>query len=154
MFSCEQAIIDADYAVSELEKWRATESSTAGFMLDNVPQPKGPGVEEILMGLLSPREVTPENIADRKKRGDYFYSSLTLNYNDHHSSYEDAKEWWADEIERWGRSDSNWVSLEEKDKALDTDSVWMLQVYPNSPVGFNIYFASSLQALLEYVSKN
>lgn len=46
-------------------------------------------------------------------------------------------------------ADDVWVSLEEKQKALDTGELWTLQWYPNTPVGFYKVAAAGLEKLLE-----
>lgn len=48
-----------------------------------------------------------------------------------------------EDFDRWG-----WISPEERQKAIDTNSWWTLQWYPETPVGFCIISASSLEALL------
>lgn len=54
--------------------------------------------------------------------------------------------------EQSGRvSESNWVSAEEYAKAVELNSWWNLQWYPNTPVGSYEVSASSLEALLAYV---
>jgi hypothetical protein len=71
------------------------------------------------------------------------FSSLTIDFNDDHASnYEKA--------ETWPRyEDTDWVSDGERDKALAENSVWTIQWYPNTPVGFNLLRASSLTALID-----
>lgn len=48
-----------------------------------------------------------------------------------------------EDFDRYG-----WVSPEERQKAIDTNSWWLLQWYPETPVGFCWLSASSLEALL------
>ncbi|MFD2248877.1 hypothetical protein FHS82_000986 [Pseudochelatococcus lubricantis] len=75
------------------------------------------------------------------------YSSLTLSYNDHSADYKSAAQ-----AEPYGEfKDTDWVSDAEREKAIATNSVWRLQWYPNTPVGFIAIHASSLSALIEYV---
>lgn len=71
------------------------------------------------------------------------WSSLSLTFNDHHCNYETAAQAEEDNRALW-----NWVSEDEKEKALATDSVWCLHWYPDTPVGFYSVTASSLEALL------
>ena len=74
------------------------------------------------------------------------YSSLTISFNeDHACNYETANQW-RDYSDPESRID--WVSEEEREKALAENSVWTCQWYPNTPVGFNCIGASSLTALI------
>lgn len=43
--------------------------------------------------------------------------------------------------------DDHWVSPEERAKAIATNELWTLQWYPDTPIGFNLLAASSLDAL-------
>ena len=69
--------------------------------------------------------------------------SLTISFNDHAAVYEPVAEWVADEANRL-----YWVSDEERQKAIATDSVWVCQWYPRTPVGFRTLAASSFDALM------
>lgn len=71
------------------------------------------------------------------------YTSLYISFNDHSSNYDTA----TDAVNDYDDSD-DWVSSEEKQKALANNTVWKLQWYPNTPVGFCTKRASSLEALL------
>lgn len=78
------------------------------------------------------------------------YSSLTIGFNDDHAcNYATAQrfhdEWGA---YQGGNCRIDWVSEEERQKALNENSVWTLQWYPETPVGFNCIGASSLAALI------
>ena len=68
---------------------------------------------------------------------------LYLEHNRHKDIYEDIAIA-VSEIE-----DDTWVSLKEKQKALDTGELWTLQWYPDTPVGFCMIAAASLEKLLE-----
>ncbi len=70
--------------------------------------------------------------------------SLTLSHNDHKSVYEPIEEYLS-------HSDMDWVSEEQKQKAIDEDSIWEIQWYPNTPVGFLYFAACDLNVLLAHV---
>lgn len=82
------------------------------------------------------------------------YSSLIVTFNDHASNYTTAAREAADPL---GTPDmllgdrEDWVSDAEYQKALNTNSVWRLQWYPDTPVGFCTLFASSLQVLIDHL---
>ena len=77
------------------------------------------------------------------------YSSIYLSWNEDFSvNYEMADTWY--------NSDSDlqdWVSYDEKIKAITENSVWTLQWYPDTPIGSCILRASSLQAIIDYLQK-
>lgn len=83
------------------------------------------------------------------------HSSLTIGFNDDHAAnYVTAQEW----FDEWGHYQGgdkdyiDWASEEERLKALRENSVWTLQWYPNTPIGFNRIGASSLPALFAYLA--
>ena len=74
---------------------------------------------------------------------------LYLEHNPHHGVYEPLAEYAAS---RWeDPADDPWVSPEDKERAIATDNVWMLQWYPTTPIGFNVVVASDLVVLLRAV---
>ena len=82
------------------------------------------------------------------------HSSLTLSFNDHAPSYVTAQGW-HDEygFYQGGENDNiDWPSEEERLKALRENSVWVLQWYPRTPIGFNCIGASSLPSLFAYLA--
>jgi hypothetical protein len=73
-------------------------------------------------------------------------AGLTISHNDHKGIYQSAADWAAENDER---RYADWVSDEERAKAIATDSIWTVQWYPNTPVGFNCVAASTLEAALK-----
>jgi hypothetical protein len=73
---------------------------------------------------------------------------LILQHNDHRTIYQSAEEW----IEDNSKRDISiiWVSEKEKQLAIENDSIWLLQWYPDTPVGFYCVCASTLGALQSY----
>lgn len=72
---------------------------------------------------------------------------LELAHNDHKNVYETAADWidsndWCD-----------WESEDAKQRAIDTDEIWTLQWYPETPVGFCAVAAPTLAELLAMVNK-
>lgn len=78
-------------------------------------------------------------------------ASLTLVHNDHKNNYLTVAE--AIEQEVFGYTEECWVSEAERLRAIESNDCWSLQWYPNSPVGFYILAAHSLDALLEAAKK-
>lgn len=73
------------------------------------------------------------------------HSSLHLTFNDHCSNYLTV-----DEEVTQGDWHGDWISDEERDKAIATNRAWTLQWYPDTPVGFYASSASTLEALLTH----
>lgn len=78
------------------------------------------------------------------------HSSLSLSFNELHApNYQTVEEWLRDDPQ----DDADWTSAEEREKAIRTNSVWRLQWYPNTPVGFQAVQASSLGAIFAALGK-
>lgn len=72
------------------------------------------------------------------------HSSLTLSFNDGCGpNYMTVAQ---EEEEGLGFGD--WVSEDERGKAIATNSKWILQWYPDTPIGFYAVAASSIQAIM------
>ena len=68
---------------------------------------------------------------------------LYLTHNEHRDVYE--------KLDEWIESDkSNWESEAQKQRAIDTDECWVLQWYPNTPIGFFRIAAPTLEDLLRF----
>ena len=73
-------------------------------------------------------------------------AGLALTHNEHMTLYQTVEQAVAeaDELQRF-----QWVSAEQRAKALETGSLWVLQWYPDTPVGFYALAAADLGALLD-----
>lgn len=80
-------------------------------------------------------------------------AGLTLTHNDHRGVYQSVEDWDADQQRGSdGGAWYEWVSDEERQRAIESDSVWTLQWYPDTPVGFFALAASDLNVLLDAAS--
>lgn len=75
-------------------------------------------------------------------------AGLTLTHNDHKSVYETVEEFIAGEF-----YDDAFESAEARQRAIDTDQLWTLQWYPNTPVGFINVAAPTLEELLSWAGR-
>lgn len=66
-------------------------------------------------------------------------AGLYLTHNEHHGIYEPLEQFYDDP--------STWISPEEHRLSIENDSVWTLQWYPDTPVGFCMVRASTLEAI-------
>jgi len=74
--------------------------------------------------------------------------TLTLEHNPHKAYYETVQDYVGRDRDLAG----DWVSPEEREKAFESQELWTVQWYPQTPVGFNYLQASSLEALLEAIA--
>ena len=70
---------------------------------------------------------------------------LYLTHNQHRDYYLTAAQGVNDDP---AGAQLDWVSYEEREKAIATDEVWTLQWYPETPIGFYCIAASDLDVLL------
>lgn len=73
-------------------------------------------------------------------------ASLTICHNDHKDIYESAEQWIVNN--EW----CDWKNDEDKQRAIATDSIWTIQWYPDTPVGFIAIAAPTLAELLEWAN--
>jgi hypothetical protein len=88
-----------------------------------------------------------DQIKDLLLKGEF--SSLSITCNNQNSSYETVAK--ALENENWF-SDEDFVPG-EKEKCVATNTIWTLQYYPSTPVGFCLIHASTWQAIADHVMK-
>lgn len=70
-------------------------------------------------------------------------AGLFLAHDEHKLFYQDAAEW----IDEQGSI--VWAAEGERERAIETDSVWDLQWYPDTPVGSYRVLGATLDAVLE-----
>lgn len=75
--------------------------------------------------------------------------SLTLTHNDQKINYETV----AQHCEYMEFDQDEWVSEEQRLKAIDTNELWELQWYPDTPVGLCSKLAADLDALLKWAEQ-
>lgn len=101
----------------------------------------------------SPEEIRKfllDTVVSRKQEGfslPRHKASLTLTHNSHKDNYSSVEE--AIINEDHGYQEDCWVSDSEKSKAIEENDCWTIQWYPNTPVGFCIMTAHSLETLLK-----
>ncbi len=79
------------------------------------------------------------------------FSSLSLSFNDMCSmNYMSVRQF----VEEDYIEHITWISDAEKERAMETNSMWTLYWYPNTPVGFYSISASALEPLFKYLDEN
>lgn len=73
--------------------------------------------------------------------------SLTLEHNPHKNNYESIQQY-CENLAQFDFDDDTWVSLEQKQKAIQRDCFWELHWYPRTPIGFYKLWACDLDVLL------
>lgn len=72
-------------------------------------------------------------------------SSMLVEHNGHKVNYETV----ADHLSFSQEHPGEWRSHEDRAKAIAADDIWMLQWYPETPVGFHRRYASTFEGLFE-----
>ena len=72
--------------------------------------------------------------------------SLYIEYNDHKSSYETVKEY----IEEREITDEEII---DKEECIKNDTIYSLQIYPITPIGFYLIHSSSLEKAIDEMDK-
>lgn len=75
--------------------------------------------------------------------------SFSLTYNDHNVVYETAEQRIEDSAGDPRADYYGDVPADEKAKMIATNTIWTLHVYPNTPVGFNVYHGATLDAAID-----
>ncbi len=83
-------------------------------------------------------------------------NSFTLARDDNHAcNYVTAKQW----IEEFSAEDFTRVDPVEVQRMKDTNTIWSLQIYPHTPIGFNIWYGATAEyvvdaAMRDYADSN
>ena len=75
-------------------------------------------------------------------------AGLYIEHDEHKGVYQDASDWVDENIDCY-----EWETEEYKRIAIDTDSIWTLQWYPDTAVGFCAVAAPTLEDLLRYANE-
>ena len=76
------------------------------------------------------------------------HSHFSLEHNPHKACYETINEYLDGLDER-----INTIEPTELKKCLELNELWVLQIYPTTPIGFYWFAASNLEKLLEMANK-
>lgn len=85
------------------------------------------------------------------------FSSLIIEFNHEHACNYSTAQRFSDEYGEYSGDDEDrisWVSPEEREKALRENSVWTIQWYPATPIGFCCVGASTFEAACEYALRS
>lgn len=75
---------------------------------------------------------------------------LSIGFNEHAVYYQTAAQWVKERSE--GECPLQWVSDDERTRAIDTNSIWTCQWYPSTPIGHYELAASSFSVLMQAVN--
>ena len=79
------------------------------------------------------------------------FSSLTIGFNDDHAcNYQNAEQWADSHPDFYGLEDFP-GGIEDRELALQNNTVWSAQWYPQTPVGFCVIYASSFEKLIGFL---
>lgn len=88
-------------------------------------------------------KIIKEIIKNTEEKGNF-----SIEWNPQRSYYQTVEDYLEDNPDYL-----DFVSEEEKKKAIEENSLVFLQWYIRTPVGFNTYAASNLEALFKYMEK-
>ena len=78
-------------------------------------------------------------------------AGLFINHNEHLGYYLTAAQHIEQELDREFMRRDEWPEG-EIEKAIETNEIWSIQWYPDTPVGFCKVFASTLPAALQFIA--
>jgi hypothetical protein len=76
---------------------------------------------------------------------------LFLTHNQHKDYYQSAKETIEEQKEH--ECPPDWRNDEQKQRAIETNEIWELQWYPDTPIGCYAICAPTLKELLEFAKE-
>lgn len=71
-------------------------------------------------------------------------ASLHITHNQHKAYYDKIEDY----ILQRQIDDEDWATPTSKETAIKTDSLWELQWYPNTPIGFNCVYGATLEEVI------
>lgn len=78
--------------------------------------------------------------------------SLHVDINDHRTGYEDVATWFEQsQLHRIAEDLPEWKAAhpDEWSRMLATDTLVTLQVYPNTPIGFEFFYGESIESVVD-----
>lgn len=75
--------------------------------------------------------------------------SLAMEHNPHKMYYQTVKEF-ISRIEE--HLETEWENEESKKRAIETNELWEMRWYPDTPMRFNLAYAPTFQELLDFVN--
>ncbi len=76
---------------------------------------------------------------------------LFLTHNEHKDCYETAEQFIEEQKQR--QCQANFENEEMEKKSIETNEIWELQWYPDTPIGFYDIFAPTLEDLLRFAGE-
>lgn len=108
--------------------------------------------KSIIQGLIAERDKLKAEIEALRKDAELYRwirdlkpNSFSISMNeDHAPNYMTAQQWIDSEPEEFKYTDEF-----EVQRMKESNTIWALQIYPNTPVGFNKSYAASLDVLID-----
>jgi len=77
---------------------------------------------------------------------------MHITHNDHTTSYQTVAESLAEGFE-WGPKPDDFESPEHMQRCIDTNELWEIQWYPDTPVGFCKVYGPTFEETLAFANK-
>lgn len=81
-------------------------------------------------------------------------ASLHIDHNQHKAYYEKIEDYIRDIEQNRRVTDEDWATPTSKERCLKNDTIWELQWYPNTPVGFNIVYGATLEECIKKANED
>lgn len=133
------------------------------FVSINDLYPKGADVEKLWAFIEVELTSLASQVAEEKEKDMASYTeslkenrlpehkvSLHIEHNQHKAYYEKIEDY----IRHRNIEDDDWAYSDSRKKAIENDSLWELQWYPNTPVGFNIVYGSTLEECIKKANED
>ncbi len=75
--------------------------------------------------------------------------SFSLERDEHKASYMTATQWIEDCLTDRFASLAPEMPEGELQKMRDTDTIWALQIYPHTPIGFNVWYGATAESVID-----
>ena len=77
--------------------------------------------------------------------------SCHIDHNDHKAGYETVEQYISDEM--FHITDEDWATETSRQRAIETDSLWSIQIYPSNSISFYKIYGAELQEVVDSINE-
>lgn len=116
----------------------------------NAPQVLVELLDRVIDAAQAPQHYVPDGLVRRLPP---HACELTITHNPHRTDYATVEKYLALCEERGHGYDESELAPEDRARAIETDELWVVQWYPDTPVGSCVVAAATLERALERASR-